>query len=228
MELLPSPHPWSVTPRCAARIQKELAPRVRSVRPKGRLRFVAGVDAAFGSSGDGPICIAAAVVWDQEEQTAVEERLARHKLTFPYVPGLLSFREAPAVLAALRKIQTTVDVVLCDGHGLAHPRRFGLACHVGVLCGLPTVGCAKSLLVGRHGPVATHRGARAALVHEGEMVGSVLRTRAGVRPVYVSIGHNTDLKTAERIVLRAAVRFRLPEPIRLADWLVARAKLDPP
>jgi deoxyribonuclease V len=227
MKLPRAPHSWSVTPKRAIQIQKELASTVRSTKPRGQLRFVAGVDAAFTADDKGvPICIAAAVVWDREERRVIEEGVARRKLTFPYVPGLLSFREAPTVLAALRKLRSPVDVILCDGHGLAHPRRFGLACHLGVVCDLPTVGCAKSRLVGEHGELAIERGSRVPLVHDGHVVGTVLRTRAAVRPVYVSVGHNIDLKTAERLVLETAVRFRLPEPSRLADRLVARVKRE--
>jgi deoxyribonuclease V len=222
MKIPRTPYPWSVSPKRAVEIQKILAPRVRVVKPRKRLRFAAGVDAAF--MDDGPSVVAAAVVWDLENQAVIEERVAQRALTFPYVPGLLSFREAPAVLAALRKIRTSTDVILCDGHGLAHPRRFGLACHVGVLCDLPTVGCAKSLLVGEHRPLGARRGASTPLLHRGEIVGSVLRTQYGVRPVYVSVGNRVDLKTAERAVLRASVRFRLPEPIRRADQLAARVK----
>jgi deoxyribonuclease V len=203
-------------------IQRRLAGTVRLTAPGKEIRLVAGVDAAF--SHDGTRCIAAAVLWDAQRQVALEERIAERPLTFPYVPGLLSFREAPAVIAALRKLRREPDAIMCDAHGLAHPRRFGLACHVGVICDRPTVGCAKSPLVGNHGEPARKRGSRVALRHEGERVGTVLRTRDGVRPVYVSVGHRIDLETAERIVLQCGVGYRLPEPTRLADRLVARVK----
>jgi deoxyribonuclease V len=140
------------------------------------------------------------------------------------VPGLLSFREAPAVLAALRRLRTVPDALICDGQGLAHPRRFGLACHVGLIADLPAVGCGKSRLCGEHREPGRRRGSRARLVHDGEVVGTVLRTRVGVKPVYVSVGHRIDLPAAERLVLDCAVRFRLPEPTRLADALVGAAK----
>ena len=200
-----------------------MATRVRQSRPRGRIRFAVGVDAAYSS--DGGSCIAAAVRWDLKTASVAEEQVARQALDVPYVPGLLSFREAPAVLAALGKIRGPVDVILCDAHGRAHPRRFGLACHVGVLCERPTIGCAKSLLVGEYKEPAASRGASEPLVHREEVVGSVLRTRDGVRPVYVSVGHEIDLRTAERIVLEAAVRYRLPEPTRRADHVVARARV---
>lgn len=225
MNIPRAPHSWLVTPRQAVEIQRELASRARSVKPRRRLRFVAGVDAAFTpKDAADPRCFAAAVVWDLGRERVIEERVATRKLAFPYVPGLLTFREAPAVLAALRKIRAPVDAVMCDGHGLAHPRRFGLACHVGVICGAPTIGCAKSPLVGEHRVVGERRGSRAALIHEDEVIGTVLRTRSRVRPVFVSIGHNVDLPTAERITLECALRFRLPEPTRLADRLVARVR----
>lgn len=225
MNIPRAPHSWSVTPRQAVEIQRHLASRVRTAKPRRRLRFVVGVDAAFTPKGAAdPRCIAAAVLWDLDHECVIEERVATRKLSFPYVPGLLTFREAPAVLAALRKIRAPVDAVMCDAHGLAHPRRFGLACHVGVICEVPTIGCAKSLLVGEHRAVGERRGSRVDLVHEGDVVGTVLRTRSRVRPVFVSIGHNVDLETAERITLESAVRFRLPEPTRLADRLVARVR----
>jgi deoxyribonuclease V len=143
---------------------------------------------------------------------------------FPYVPGLLSFREAPAALAALRKLRAEPDAIICDGQGYAHPRRFGLACHIGLIVNRPSIGCAKSVLIGSFEAPASHRGATAALRHNGERIGTVLRTQHDVRPVFVSIGHRLSLAVAVRIVLRAAVRYRLPEPTRLADQSVALAK----
>lgn len=168
--------------------------------------------------------MAAAVAWSVRERRVIEERVARRPLTFPYVPGLLSFREAPAVLAALSELTAPVDALLCDGHGIAHPRRFGLACHVGVLTGTPAIGCAKSVLVGQHGEVGPSRGLRVPLEHRDERVGTVLRTRDRVRPVFVSIGHRMDLPTAEALVLACAIGFRLPEPIRRADRRVSQAR----
>lgn len=203
-------------------IQRSLADRVRRSAPSRRITTVAGIDVAF--SRDGADCIAAAVVWDVDQQAVVEQRVATRPLTFPYVPGLLSFREAPAVLAALRKLSVEPDALMCDGHGLAHPRRFGLACHVGLLVGRPTLGCAKSRLCGTHREPARRRGSRVSLRLDDDVLGTVLRTRDGVKPVYVSIGHRIDLKTAERIVLECGIGYRLPEPTRLADRLVAAVK----
>lgn len=217
------PHPWSVSPTRAAAIQRELSGRVEREIPRGfDPLIVAGLDAAFPRGGRE--CVAAAVAWSVRGRRVIEERVVRRPLSFPYVPGLLSFREAPAVLAALAELETPVDALLCDGHGIAHPRRFGLACHVGVLTGTPAVGCAKSVLVGEHAEPGPERGATAPLVHRGERVATVLRTRDRVRPVFVSIGHRIDLQTAQTLVLACAIGFRLPEPVRRADRLVSEAR----
>jgi deoxyribonuclease V len=222
MKIPRPPHRWDVSPPRAIEIQRSLAGRIRRVKPTEPLRRIAGIDVAF--TRDGRTCLAAAVVWDAGKRQVVEQRIAARPLSFPYVPGLLSFREAPAVLAALRKLTTTPDALMCDGQGFAHPRRFGLACHVGLIVDLPNIGCAKSRLCGEHRLPGRRRGSKAPLRHEGEVIGTVLRTRDGVRPVYVSIGHRVDLATAERLVLACAVRYRLPEPTRRADRLVAAVK----
>jgi deoxyribonuclease V len=210
-----------LSPREAVAVQRRLAGRVRIARPRRALRFVAGLDAAF--LRDESLCVAGVVVWDRREGVVVEERVATHPLTFPYVPGLLSFREAPALMAALRRLRRAPDVLICDGHGLAHPRRFGLACHVGVLTDLPCVGCAKSVLVGRYREPGAQRGSRSPLRVDGEVLGAALRTRSGVKPVFVSVGHRIDLGSAAALVLDCAVQ-RLPEPTRRADRAVAAAK----
>lgn len=219
---LPKPlHRWDVTPGQAIAIQRRLAARIRPVRPGRALRYVAGLDAAFTS--DGRFCVAALVLWDAEEKRVIEQHIARRPLRFPYIPGLLSFREAPALCATLCKVCHIPDVLVCDGQGLAHPRRFGIACHVGLLAGIPSIGCAKSILVGEHGPLGSRRGSTAPLIHQGVRVGTVVRTRAGVKPVYVSIGYGIDLSTAEEVVMDGAIGFRLPEPTRLADHAVGLA-----
>jgi deoxyribonuclease V len=222
VKIPPPPHSWSVTPAEAIAIQRRLATQVLTTAPNTRTRFVAGVDAAL--SLDRTHCIAGTVLWDLDQRAVVEQRTAVRKLTFPYVPGLLSFREAPAVLAALGKLGNRPDTIMCDAHGLAHPRRFGLACHVGVICGVPTIGCAKSRLIGTHCEPGPDRGSRSPLRHEGEVIAAILRTRTAVKPVFVSVGHLCDLETAISLVLACAVHFRLPEPTRLADRLVARTK----
>jgi len=222
MKIPAAPHPWRVTPPRAVAIQRRLAGTVRSEPPSGPIRLVAGIDAAFSS--DGRHCIAGAVVWDCGLRRAVEWRVARRPVRFPYVPGLLSFREAPAVLAALRALAVEPDALICDAQGLAHPRRFGLACHVGVIADRPTLGCAKSRLVGSFRLPGSRRGCRSPLLDGGERVGTVLRTRDGVKPLFVSVGHAIDLPTAEELVLRCGAGYRLPEPTRLADRLVAAEK----
>lgn len=226
MQLPRAPHSWRLSPARAAAVQRRLATRVRLERPARPWRRVAGLDAAF--SADERICLAAAVVWDRVERRVVEVATAARPVRFPYVPGLLSFREAPALLAALRKLRCAPEVLLCDGQGLAHPRRFGIACHLGVLCDLPAVGCAKSRLVGEHGEVPPAAGARTNLVFAGEVVGAVVRTRAGCRPVFVSVGHRSDLDSAVALVLDCVQGRRLPEPTRLADRWVAALKRGRP
>lgn len=223
MKIPRAPHRWKVTPRQAIAIQQRLASEVLHAAPPGPIRLVAGVDAAF--SADSKQCLAAVVLWDIDKRQVVEQHTAVRTLTFPYIPGLLSFREAPAVLSALRKLRDEPDAIVCDAQGFAHPRRFGLACHVGVICDRPAIGCAKSVLIGEYREPAIRRGSRAALEHDGERIGTVLRTRTGVKPVFVSVGHLIDLPGAERVVLDCAPRYRLPEPTRLADAAVLFARL---
>jgi len=204
------------------RIQQRLAHEVREEDVRRKPLRVAGFDAAF--TNDGADCIGAVVLWDMEARMVSESRTAIRKLRFPYVPGLLSFREAPAILAALRKLRHPPDVLMADGHGRAHPRRLGIASHIGVLTGLPTIGCAKSRLIGMHREPAGRRGARTALKDGSERIGTVVRTRDGLRPVFVSVGHRMTLRDAERIVLACSIGFRLPEPVRLADRLATQLK----
>jgi deoxyribonuclease V len=198
-----------------------MAERVR-IRPFARVpRLVAGVDSTFTPDER---CIAAVVLWDVRERAVVEECVATRPLRFPYVPGLLSFREGPAILAALRRLRRRPDALMCDGHGLAHPRRFGIACHLGVITQIPAIGCAKSRLTGEHAEPGLRRGSRAPLRDGDEVIGTVLRTRDGVRPIYVSVGHLCDLRSAERLTLACATGTRLPQPTHLADRLVARER----
>ncbi len=216
-------HSWSLSVEEAIALQRRLAREVRSRLPaRAALRYIAGVDAAF--SADGGTVVAGCVLWDRLHESVVEWRAASRRVRFPYVPGLLSFREAPAVLAALDKLGRKPDAIVCDAHGRAHPRRFGMACHVGLLTGRPTVGCAKSRLVGEHEDPPVARGSWRPLLDRGRVIGSVLRTQDGVRPVYVSVGHLIHLAAARRLVLACAVHYRLPEPSRLADQLVRAIK----
>jgi deoxyribonuclease V len=168
--------------------------------------------------------VAGVVAWDVKTRQVVEQHVLRSTVRFPYVPGLLSFREAPAILAVLRKLRCEPDVFIFDGQGYAHPRRFGLACHVGLLIDRPSVGCAKSVLVGDFKTPAPSKGAMTRIYHNGEWIGMALRTRDNVKPVYVSIGHRLSLEAAVSVTLAACTGFRIPEPTRLADKLVAREK----
>lgn len=217
-------HSWSVTPRQAAAIQREQAARVIRAGRVPELRLVAGADLAF--SADKKKCLAGVVVWDVRAREVVEQHVVRQPTRFPYVPGLLSFREAPAILQALRRVRCEPDAFIFDGQGLAHPRRFGLACHLGVLLDRPSLGCAKSLLVGVCESPGPAKGSTTPLEHRGERVGMAVRTRDRVRPVYISIGHRLSLEAAVDVALACAIRHRLPEPTRLADKLVARARVN--
>ncbi len=222
MKIPRPPHNWSVTPRQAIAIQNKFSKLVVCKKTTAAYRHVAGIDAAF--TKDKKYCIGGVVLWDIIKQTVLELHIAVLPLRFPYIPGLLSFREAPAVIGALRKLTLTPDVLLCDGQGIAHQRNFGIACHLGVLTGLPSIGCAKSRLVGRYQEPGADRGRSSPLIHRNQRVGSLVRTRAHVKPVYISVGHKLDLVTAEKIILDCSVGYRLPEPIRLADQLVGTEK----
>ena len=180
-------------------------------------RWVAGVDVAFPDAGRA--ARAAAVLFRLPELEAAERAVARRRVTLPYIPGLLSFRELPAVLDALDALERCPDLVLCDGQGIAHPRRLGVAAHLGVVTGLPCIGVGKSRLVGQHAEPGSEKGSRVPLTDGGERIGTVLRTRTGVRPLYVSPGHRVDFDDACRWVLACTGRYRLPEPIRMADRL---------
>lgn len=217
-------HSWDLSPREAMRLQVELAPRVvrRGELPERSVRLIAGADCAF----DRPLGrgVAAVVVLAYPALAPLSTVSVESPVTFPYVPGLLSFRETPLLLAAFERLDVTPDLVMIDGHGIAHPRRFGYASHAGLLLDVPVIGVAKSRLVGEHGPVADYAGARTDLRHEGEVVGSVLRTRPRMRPLYVSVGHRIALAAAERWVMNCARRYRIPEPTRLADVAASAAK----
>jgi deoxyribonuclease V len=232
---------WPAGVAGALEEQERLALEVRLLPLRGEVRFLAGLDAAYcpyghagpdgqdGAAG-GAVCFAAAVLWDLQAGTVVEETTACCPIRFPYLPGLLAFRELPGLLAALAGLRRAPDALLCDGHGVAHPRRCGLASHIGVLLDLPSVGCAKSPLVGVWAEPDRAAGSRTALIDGGERVGSVLRTRTGGRPVFVSAGHLLDLQAAERLVLSSLQGHRLPEPQRRAHLLATSlaAGRDPP
>jgi len=204
-------------------IQEALRARVvRGNRLPDSVRTVAGADLAY--TRDGSTCFSAVVVFDLATLTIQETVSARAPVRVPYVPGYLSFREIPALLLAFSKLSAPPDVIICDGQGRAHPRRFGLACHLGVLLDIPALGCGKTRLLGAHRDPGPQRGRYALLRDRGEVIGHVLRTQDGVKPLYVSAGHRIGLNAARRLVLRCAPRYRQPEPIRAADQEVNRLR----
>lgn len=214
-------HAWDLTPTEARALQERLRALIVTKGRLTRAKTVAGVDI----STSGQRAHSAVVVLRLSDLQPVEAAEADLPLAFPYVPGLLAFREGPAILAALERLQNEPDVLIFDGQGLAHPRRMGIASHMGLILDRPSIGCAKSLLCGEHGPVGPAAGDRSEIRDQGEVIGAALRTRAGCRPVYVSIGHKVDLPTAISCVLRCSSRFRLPEPIRWAHRVAGGSRL---
>ncbi len=205
---------WPADVASARAIQEALSPRVIREDALGTVHHVAGVDVGFEDNGR--TTRAAVAVLGFPDLVLQEQAISRSPTRFPYVPGYLSFRELPAVLQALEQLTITPDLLLCDGQGLAHPRRFGLACHLGVLTDIPSIGVAKSRLIGVHAEPPAEKGQWVALTDKGETIGAVVRTRTRVSPLYVSIGHRICLLTAIGYVLRCTTRFRLPETTRWA------------
>ena len=212
-------HPWPTVPAQAIALQKELRALVITEDDLGEVSTVAGLD--VGPQTNAGMIRGAVAALSFPDLRMADQAVAYRAAMLPYIPGLLSFREVPALLGALQKLCVRPDLLLCDGQGLAHPRRFGIACHLGVLTGIPSIGVAKSLLVGEHEPVPVKRGAWRPLLHKGEVVGAALRTRAGRAPVYVSIGHRVSLETAIHYTLACAPRYRLPETTRAAHRLAS-------
>jgi deoxyribonuclease V len=215
-------HPWRVTPAEARRIQLGLRRRVTLRDDRRPVHFVAGADVALDLARGR--AIAGVIVYRFPQMEEIERAWAERPLTFPYVPGLLSFREAPALLAAFAKLRHNANVIFFDGHGYAHPRRFGIACHLGLLLDCPSIGCGKSLLTGVHREPGAAAGSRAPLRDDGQTIGAVLRTRAGVKPVYISAGHRISLGRAVRLALAVCDGFRIPRPTREADHFVEALK----
>jgi deoxyribonuclease V len=207
-------HDWRVSTSEARGIQMDLAGEVTRTGGITKPRLIAGVDISvnrWAKTGT-----AAVVVLSYPGLEPVEVKVVTDSLNFPYVPGLLSFREAPLILAACEELTVTPDLLMVDGQGIAHPRRMGLASHLGLCLDIPTIGCAKSRLCGSHDEPGNERSSYAELLGNGEVIGAVVRTRTGVKPVYVSIGHKIDLPTAIHFVLECCRGYRLPEPTRLA------------
>lgn len=217
-----SRHRWDVTPAEARVIQESLRHEIVEQDRFSEIRYVAGIDIGFEAGGE--VTRAAVVLLDLSDLTLIEERLAHRPTCFPYVPGLLSFREAPAALEALEQLNHTPDLLVCDGQGRAHPRRFGIACHLGLLTDLPSIGVAKSRLIGEFAEPAHRKGAWSPLCDGEEMIGAVLRSRVGVKPIFVSVGHRVSLTRAIELTLRLTPRYRLPETTRRADRLASNRK----
>jgi deoxyribonuclease V len=219
-------HKWEVSLAQAREIQSNLARQVATEEEVITPSFVAGIDISAPNAQG--IARGAVVVLRYPELNIVEVGVAEGKITFPYIPGLLSFRESPLILAACQRLDSLPDLVLIDGQGIAHPRRFGLASHVGLFLNLPTIGCAKSILCGRHGAVGEEVGSHAELLDRGERIGAALRTKFGVKPIYVSVGHKIDLASALRWVINCCRGYRLPEPTRLAHLAAAGMLISEP
>lgn len=220
-------HPWRLTYREAVAVQERLRARLRLEPPRRPIRLVAGTDVAY--SRPTHRMHAAVVLLELPSLRVVETAEASLLARFPYIPGLFAFRELPALVAAFERLEATPDALVFDGHGIAHPRGFGLASHAGILFDRPSIGCAKSILVGTHAALGRQRGWCADLVFEGRTVGAAVRTRDGVRPVYVSPGHGIDVESAIDLVLATSNRYRLPEPVRLAHAATTARmrRLDP-
>ncbi len=214
---------WPKTPSIAdARtVQERLRKKVRIVPFQGELRYVAGVDAAFSED----MVFAAACLYRYPDLTMIEKTSAVARLNFPYVPGFLSFREGPAITLAIEKLGTRPDVILVDGQGIAHPRGIGIASYLGLLLGIPAIGCAKTRLIGEFEEPGKRKGNWSELTVEGRLVGAVLRTKDQVRPLFISPGHHIDLEGAIRITLACAGKYRIPEPLRCADMVSRRSVL---
>jgi len=216
-------HSWDLNYKQAVDLQNRLAGRVRFVSLRKKPKIVAGLDCAF--SRDGRKIFAVAVVLKLGTFEIIETKSAVRKVTFPYIPGLLSFREAPVCIAAVNKLKTEPDLFIIDGQGIAHPRRLGLAAHLGLFFDKPTVGCAKSRLTGSFKGPAVQKGCYSLLTHKGQTIGAVVRTRKNVKPVFVSVGNKCTLEDAIDVTLACMTKYRLPEPTRLAHQLVSKLKL---
>lgn len=210
-------HPWDLQPEDAVALQTSLAQKVnqRSSIKFADIKTVAGLDTHYHKS----MATAAVVVFNVSELRAVESATVVRSVEYPYIPGLLSFREGPVLLDALNKLKSSPDVLIFDGQGIAHPRRFGIASHIGVLVDIPSIGCAKSALSGQYDEPGMGKGNYSYLIDRGETIGAAVRTRRGVKPVYVSVGNRVDLQDSIHIVLTCCRGYRLPEPIRRADSL---------
>lgn len=213
-------HSWKVNYREAVRIQNSLIENLSFPKLKKKPKRVAGADVSCSKRST--MLFASVVVLSLPDLSVIEEQLVESPAVFPYIPGLLSFREIPILCKAFRKIKTAPEAVICDGQGIAHPRGIGLAAHLGLILNIPTVGCAKSRLVGEYKPVGEKRWSRSRLRFGGKNIGSVVRSRRGVKPVFISPGNNIDLQGSIKLIRWCTTRYRLPEPTRLAHISVNR------
>ena len=220
--LLRLQHEWDISSVEAIHLQRQLAEKVIREDHIGEVRYVAGVDVGF--PGNGKMARAAVVILTYPELERVDSSVVEEAVRFPYVPGLLSFRELPPLLKALEKLQILPDLILCDGQGIAHPRRLGIAAHLGVITGFPCIGVAKSRLIGEYGIVPAQKGKWTVLKDGEETIGAVLRSRQGVKPLFISTGHKITLTTAIEYVMGCITRYRLPETTRQAHKLASGVK----
>ena len=215
-------HPWNLTPKKAVEIQRQLASKLQLLPFSEKISLVAGADISCAKND--PLLYAAVVVLDVATLKVVEVQYEVGEASFPYIPGLLGFRELPILCKVFEKIESKIDVVVCDGQGIAHPRKLGLAAHLGLFLDMPTVGCAKTRLIGNFDDPAQKQWAGSSLVYEGEEVGKVVRSRVGVKPLFVSPGHKMDVAGSTAVIKQCTTKYRLPEPTRLAHLYVNRLR----
>jgi deoxyribonuclease V len=217
-------HSWSLSAKEAIEIQRLRAGQILLKPKTSCIHTIAGADISYNSKSN--ILYAAAIVLDIQTFEIIEKQTASGISDFPYIPGLLSFRELPILLDCFRNLVNSPDVIICDGQGHAHPRRFGLACHLGLLLNIPTIGCAKSKLIGKGDMPGYKRGSISDLTDKGEKIGGIVRTRDRVKPVYVSPGHLMDIEKSIEVVLQCCTKYRLPEPTRQAHLEVNRFRIE--
>jgi len=218
----PIQHNWNVTPAQAKEIQNDLRSKVQLTPFEGNIEYIAGADISFNRFED--TVYAGIVVMRLDTLEVVEEALIVSEAKFPYIPGLLSFRETPVLLETWEKLKIKPDILVADGQGIAHPRRFGIACHIGILLDLPTFGCAKNILVGKYEEPDQVVGSTKPMTHEQEKVGVILRTKTKVKPVYISAGHRITLQQSIDLALKCTTKYRIPEPTRQAHLAVNRLR----
>ena len=211
-------HPWNISVNEAIELQKGLSRKIIKNDCFSEIKYIAGADVAY--KADSELLTAAVVILDASNHSIIESITVTSKATFPYVSGLFSFRETPALLKAFKKVTITPDLIICDAQGYAHPRRFGLACHLGLVMDTPTIGCAKTPMIGQYNEPGETRGSTSnIIIDNNEIIGNAVRTQTNVNPVFVSLGHKISLETATEWVLKLSPKYRLPETTRLADQL---------